>query len=256
MNEHVGSSIESLSCRMVAIRENVWRRDHNRACLVIDQNAELYPHIDQTDGHETPNFPTNMRALNALSGEYPVVLLGLEALKYWKSWTACSFWWRSRTPQATFFPTPTITSITKNAMSNIPRAQSAIPPTNSTAKANLGLFKKHCELIGPAVIDNSTRTVEKQEGIPLQPASAEPYGDRVYHCTKLCRHFPLYDHYCHYLWMVVYLDTIKPYFCTVFWLALDGVVCMSVSFAAARMSRTGLGQLHGIVGVLSEALAT
>jgi hypothetical protein len=49
-------------------------------CLIIDQNAELYPLIDQTDGYEIPNFPTNIRALNALSGKYPVVLLGLEAL--------------------------------------------------------------------------------------------------------------------------------------------------------------------------------
>ncbi|OIW23226.1 hypothetical protein CONLIGDRAFT_693783 [Coniochaeta ligniaria NRRL 30616] len=83
----------------------------------------------------------------------------------------------------------------------------------------------------------------------------KPYGDRVYHCTKLGRHYPLYDHYCHYLWVVVYLDTIKTYFCTIFWLGLDGILCMSASFAAVGMSRSGLGQLHSIIGVFSGILA-
>ena len=37
------------------------------------------------------------------------------------------------------------------------------------------------------------------------------YGDRTYHCSMLNRHLPIYDHYCHWLWMTAYLDTCKPY---------------------------------------------
>lgn len=79
----------------------------------------------------------------------------------------------------------------------------------------------------------------------------KPYGDRVYHCSKTDCHYPIYDHYCHWLWVAVYLDTMKPYLCLIFWIAVDGIVCMAASIAAATLARTGLGLLHWIVAVCS-----
>lgn len=41
--------------------------------------------------------------------------------------------------------------------------------------------------------------------------SAEPLADRVYHCTAFDVHLPVYDHYCHWILVTVWLPTIKPY---------------------------------------------
>lgn len=81
------------------------------------------------------------------------------------------------------------------------------------------------------------------------------YGDRTYHCTKLDRHYPLYDHYCYWLWVAVYLDTYKPYLCLCFWIVVDGIVCLVVSVYAATRARSGLAALHTVVAIFSGIIA-
>ncbi|RYP71957.1 hypothetical protein DL769_004562 [Monosporascus sp. CRB-8-3] len=45
----------------------------------------------------------------------------------------------------------------------------------------------------------------------IHPACKARLSDRVYHCTRLGRDLPLYDHYCTFLKAAVYLRTIKAY---------------------------------------------
>lgn len=85
--------------------------------------------------------------------------------------------------------------------------------------------------------------------------NAVGYGDRTYHCTKFDRHYAIYDHYCHWLWVVVYLDTYKPYLSLCFWITVDGLVCAMASFHATTRADTGLAMMHTIVGILSCFLA-
>ncbi|KAI1073658.1 hypothetical protein F5B20DRAFT_498080 [Whalleya microplaca] len=60
-------------------------------------------------------------------------------------------------------------------------------------------------------------------------------SDRVYHCSRLRRCLPVYDHFCDYLKVAVYLRTIKPYLYVLLFLALDSVFSSAISlFAVAR----------------------
>ncbi|KAB5511351.1 hypothetical protein GE09DRAFT_1272277 [Coniochaeta sp. 2T2.1] len=69
-------------------------------------------------------------------------------------------------------------------------------------------------------------------------------GDRVYHCRKTNHHLPVCDHYCFWLWVEVYLDTIKPYLLFHVWLILLGVVVVPIEIAAASTSPKGLANFH------------
>jgi hypothetical protein len=82
-----------------------------------------------------------------------------------------------------------------------------------------------------------------------------PYGDRVYHCSKMDRHYPVYDHYCHWLWVAVYLDTMKAYMCHMAWIFYDAIVTFVVSVCAATMARKGLMYVHIGAAILSTFLA-
>lgn len=75
-----------------------------------------------------------------------------------------------------------------------------------------------------------------------------PLADRVYHCSKFgekCErdagrsrrgvHLPVYDHYCGWLRVCVYLDTIKPYLLLMVFLLLDAVIVFSCSIAAMSL---------------------
>lgn len=72
--------------------------------------------------------------------------------------------------------------------------------------------------------------------------SGRPLADRDYHCSYIGRkcdkdgrvrgiHLPVYDHYCHWIGVVVYLDTIKPYLLTISFLFLDAMCVFSCSVA-------------------------
>ncbi|KAI0377365.1 hypothetical protein F5Y04DRAFT_285003 [Hypomontagnella monticulosa] len=56
--------------------------------------------------------------------------------------------------------------------------------------------------------------------------------DRVYHCTRMDRCLPLYDHYCAYIQSSVYLRTVKPYCFILVFLPLDVVYSFAVSLTA------------------------
>ncbi|ROW01269.1 hypothetical protein VMCG_05851 [Cytospora schulzeri] len=74
-----------------------------------------------------------------------------------------------------------------------------------------------------------------------------PLADRVYHCKDIGRkcdrdqkmrgvHLPLYDHFCHWIWVVVWLDTIKPYLLCLIFLALDAIIVIASSIAALGLT--------------------
>lgn len=60
-----------------------------------------------------------------------------------------------------------------------------------------------------------------------------PLGDRMYHCTNDDVHYPLYDHYCYWLRLTVFLHTIKPYLIVCGALTMDALFVFTVSVYAA-----------------------
>lgn len=67
-----------------------------------------------------------------------------------------------------------------------------------------------------------------------------PLADRVYHCSYVAKkcdkdgqlrgiHIPVYDHYCHWIGVIVYLDTVKPYLLTTSFLFMDAMIVFSCS---------------------------
>lgn len=80
-------------------------------------------------------------------------------------------------------------------------------------------------------------------------ARDEPLADRVYHCSYFgtlhakgkrrdaAVHLALYDHFCGWLRVCVWLGTIKAYLLTILFLLLDAIIVVIISFIA--ISRTG-----------------
>ncbi|KAH9900250.1 hypothetical protein F4778DRAFT_166989 [Xylariomycetidae sp. FL2044] len=95
--------------------------------------------------------------------------------------------------------------------------------------------------------------------LPRKCPKGCPFGlsDRVYHCTHLGRCLPLYDHYCSYLKVAVYLRTIKPYMYAILFLPLDAIFSISVSIAALVQYKVILAHHVGllIMGAIMIALA-
>ncbi|RYP36708.1 hypothetical protein DL767_003270 [Monosporascus sp. MG133] len=93
---------------------------------------------------------------------------------------------------------------------------------------------------------NDARESEKGPWIPYdqdrRPRRGEVWGgcnlrisDRVYHCTRLGRCLPVYDHYCDFIKAAVYLRTIKAYLFVLVFLSLDAVFSIAIAiYALAR----------------------
>jgi hypothetical protein len=64
--------------------------------------------------------------------------------------------------------------------------------------------------------------------------SYDALGEAWLYCRKTNHHLPVYDHYCFWLWVEVYLDTIKPYLLFHVWLVLLGDFVIPIELAAAR----------------------
>lgn len=96
-------------------------------------------------------------------------------------------------------------------------------------------------------------------------ARDEPLSDRVYHCSYFEAlhkkgkrdgadvHLALYDHFCGWLRVCVWLDTMKSYLLTIFFLLLDGIIVMIVSFIA--ISRQGRSSATVHVPAVTRAVA-
>lgn len=67
-------------------------------------------------------------------------------------------------------------------------------------------------------------------------------------------HLPVYDHFCGWLGVCVYLDTIKPYLLLMVFLLLDAVVVFSCSIAAMSLPETQDKALHAPVMVLATII--
>jgi hypothetical protein len=85
------------------------------------------------------------------------------------------------------------------------------------------------------------------------PARQEPLSDRVYHCSHIGSlqakghrrhahlHLVLYDHFCGWLRVCVWLDTIKSYLLAIFFLLLDAIIVITISlYAISRHGRSSL----------------
>ncbi|RYP28814.1 hypothetical protein DL767_007032 [Monosporascus sp. MG133] len=69
----------------------------------------------------------------------------------------------------------------------------------------------------------------------MYPTCRGQLSDRAYHCTRLRRDLPVYDHYCAFLKAAVYLRTIKPYLYVAVFLPMDALFSLAVSvFALAN----------------------
>ncbi|KAI1809724.1 hypothetical protein GGS20DRAFT_580453 [Poronia punctata] len=77
-------------------------------------------------------------------------------------------------------------------------------------------------------------------------------GDRTYHCSYLARCLPCYDHFCKFLRVAVYLDTMKSYFCLQLWLLLDTLFTISVSIASLSTSNHWIS----LIGFYATVLVT
>lgn len=88
------------------------------------------------------------------------------------------------------------------------------------------------------------------------PARDEPLADRVYHCSYIqtlhekglrrdaCVHLPLYDHFCPWLRICVYLDTIKPYLLSILFLVLDATLVLITSIIAMSRHKRSSAVVH------------
>lgn len=83
-----------------------------------------------------------------------------------------------------------------------------------------------------------------------------PLGDRTYHCVRTDKHYPMFDHYCNWIWVVVYLDTIKAYMLHMYYYFLENVFTIIVCVWA--ITEEGLRLAAGppiVVLVLSSLVA-
>lgn len=94
-----------------------------------------------------------------------------------------------------------------------------------------------------------------------------PLADRVYHCTHLGKkceedprrprhvvHLPVYDHFCGWLGVCVYLDTIKPYLLLMVFLLFDAIIVFSCSIAAMSSPETQDQLLHAPMMALATII--
>ncbi|RYP82352.1 hypothetical protein DL770_005611 [Monosporascus sp. CRB-9-2] len=90
------------------------------------------------------------------------------------------------------------------------------------------------------------------------PACRGRLSDRAYHCRRLRRDLPVYDHYCTFLKAAVYLRTIKPYLYVAVFLPVDAVFSLAVSvFALANYQVPAVPFASSVVmGALLAMLVT
>lgn len=94
-----------------------------------------------------------------------------------------------------------------------------------------------------------------------------PLADRVYHCSHFrqkCEedarrpldivHLPVYDHYCSWLGVCVYLDTIKPYLLLMVFLLFDAIIVFSCSIVAVTLPDTWEKVVHAPVVALATTI--
>lgn len=96
-------------------------------------------------------------------------------------------------------------------------------------------------------------------------ARDEPLADRVYHCSYFGTlhakgkrndasvHLALYDHFCGWLQVCVWLGTIKAYLLTIFFLLLDALSVIGISFIA--VSRSGRSSITVHAPAVTRAVA-
>ncbi|KUI54685.1 hypothetical protein VP1G_02128 [Cytospora mali] len=93
----------------------------------------------------------------------------------------------------------------------------------------------------------------------------EELGDRVYHCTEKEAdvksgkvlapfHLPVYDHYCHWIRVIIYLDSIKAYLLTILFLAIDAMFVLGLSIFAMTHLEHSTSMLHAPVSVLTTLI--
>ncbi|KAK7740920.1 hypothetical protein SLS53_004983 [Cytospora paraplurivora] len=93
----------------------------------------------------------------------------------------------------------------------------------------------------------------------------EELGDRVYHChekeaqVKAGKvlapfHLPVYDHYCYWIRVLVYLDSIKPYLLTILFLLVDAVVVLGLSIYALADAEHSTSVLHAPMSALATLI--
>ncbi|KAI0601094.1 hypothetical protein F4775DRAFT_479397 [Biscogniauxia sp. FL1348] len=80
--------------------------------------------------------------------------------------------------------------------------------------------------------------------------------DRVYHCTAHGRCLPVYDHYCKYLRVIIYLRTMKPYLYVLIFLPLDGLFTVSLSIFALQSKHQLMVFQYVAVLILSAVMVT
>ncbi|KAK2012565.1 DHHC zinc finger domain-containing protein [Colletotrichum eremochloae] len=82
-------------------------------------------------------------------------------------------------------------------------------------------------------------------------------GDRMYHCRHgYNRCLPVFDHYCYWLWVPVYLNTIKPYCLFMPHMFLYSLYCLVVMvWALISPHMRGLSQFTAVVIFLSSIFA-
>lgn len=92
---------------------------------------------------------------------------------------------------------------------------------------------------------------------------ARPLADRVYHVTdigKKCErdqkmrgvHLPVYDHFCHWIGVVVWLDTIKPYLLCLIFLFLNAIIVIASSLSALDLTGRTSALLYAPTLVLAS----
>ncbi|RYP08506.1 hypothetical protein DL765_008765 [Monosporascus sp. GIB2] len=82
-------------------------------------------------------------------------------------------------------------------------------------------------------------------------------SDRVYHCMRLGRCLPVYDHYCDFIKAAVYLRTIKAYLFVLVFLPLDALFSIAVAiyalarFPLIRFAPFGISVIAAVLVVVS-----
>lgn len=84
-------------------------------------------------------------------------------------------------------------------------------------------------------------------------------GDRMYHCSHLVRqgregHLPMYDHFCSWLRVSVFLDTIKTHVLTIVGLTLDAVATLITSIYAMITDRQSPTIVYGAACVFASLI--
>ncbi|ROW01906.1 hypothetical protein VMCG_05536 [Cytospora schulzeri] len=109
----------------------------------------------------------------------------------------------------------------------------------------------------------------RYEHDPQNPCSRpdEELGDRVNHCAKkeadvvMGRvlapfHLPVYDHYCYWIRVIVYLDSVKAYLLTILFLTIDALIVLALSIFAMARREHSTSILHAPMSVLTTFIIT